>query len=201
MRPTPVHKRRGSTSGRLVLRSFQTANVGSWSPFEHAVGAAAKPACGLALLSRPLQHPVRPVLPPRPGCCCAAAYQLSGSPTRLGTGEEVGLRVSRRVDQAGDVPRVGETKVLGPGEQLRGPIAAAPGREMVGGRARHVGVDGDLAARSTGVPSTVIAPGVASAFRRRCPGTGGAAPPAGSCYRRSRPGCRTSAGRCRAGSC
>ena len=112
-------------------------------------------------LLRAPAYPVGPVGPPGARMLLRLGQPHLGVRHRLADRRIGGLRVAGRVDQARRCDRRCSARTCSPGEQLGGAVAAGPRRQVVGRRAGHERVGTVIAPRSTGVPSTVIAPGVA----------------------------------------
>jgi hypothetical protein len=77
-----------------------------------------------------------------PRCSCVAAPVVAVA-DGLWPGEEVGLGIARRIDEAGDVPGVAEHNCAVASDELGRAVAALPRSEVVGQRARDVRVDRD----------------------------------------------------------
>src|SRR5512132_1425799 len=83
------------------------------------------------------------MLPPRALLSLRSGLPVIRIADRLGSGKEMGLRVPRGIDEAGDVSGVAEDEGAVAPEQLRCSVAPAPGGEMVGRRSRDVCLDID----------------------------------------------------------
>src|SRR6476646_2636260 len=109
-----------------VARPALSIYVGAGRRLGGAVASASELGRRLLLVARSLGDPRCPVLPPGSGPLLGLRQPFVGVARRLRTGEEMGLRIAWRIDEARDMPGIAEHEPAAAGHQLRRLVAASP---------------------------------------------------------------------------